>query len=197
MLICCKALVSLLVVLNGTVLIQQLSDYMAMSWLFNPILDFAASVLLLPLIYLGDQRKHRSSTVIVVYLFTSLVLDILHLLFPENSRTSAGYSAENFTLICLKCAICFSEDSSKEKFFIEKQQSLSAEECKGIINRSFLWWLRGLFATAATRTIMAEDVYELPEDMRSCTLASRLAQTWKKRSKCCRPPLIVIIDGIC
>jgi hypothetical protein len=183
MLMCNKVLIFLLVALNAAFLIQQLSNHVAIPWLFSQVLNVAASVTLLPLTYLEDQRKQRPSAAIVTYIFTSLVLDTLKLLFLEYDQTLALYLAQNIALIGLKSAICILEDFNKKNFFIERQQSRSPEECKGIINRSFLWWLRGLFTAAASRKIMPEDVYDLLEKMRSSTLASRLAKTWRKRSK--------------
>jgi ATP-binding cassette subfamily C (CFTR/MRP) protein 1 len=146
-------------------------------------IDLSASIVLLPLIYLGDDRQIRPSTSIVLYLLSSALVLILSLWTRTRNDVLDSHFAVYTFLIAVQLALLILENASKEKYFAQKYQSVPHDDYKGIIDRTFFWWLKDLFVTATTRRLNEKDFFPLSEDLKSTALGSRISESWNKRSK--------------
>jgi ATP-binding cassette subfamily C (CFTR/MRP) protein 1 len=148
-------------------------------------LGLAASIVVLPQIYLEDQRTLRPSTILVLYFFASLLLDLWDLwtVWPIHSRNQS-YVIERTLLACTKTLLLILESAGKDKYFPSKYKDLPPESFSGIVNRTLFWWLNPLFFVSTKRRISTDDLYKLDEELDSKLLGRRLLEAWSERGMC-------------
>jgi len=173
----------LLVLINTIILLRSILDHIVWTTILIATLNLAASLAMLPLSYLEDERNFRPSSLLVFYLIVS-VLDDGTKLWDTTIWMSSRFSiVKSILLVCIKLALCGLESQSKETCFIQQHQDISPEAYKGLINRTFFWWLNDLLFTAVNRRISLDDVYGLDEELKSKPLNLRAERCWEARSK--------------
>jgi hypothetical protein len=177
-----KAFISLLISLNVVILVQSLS-HITSSTLITIILDLAASIVVLPLSYLEDQRQLRPSSVLPIYFTTSLLLDLSRLWVLMTRPNPPSLYTPFVILLVVKGLLCGLENLSKETHFIQGYQDVPPEAYKGLINRTLFWWLKDLFITGVSRRITFDDMYPLDGELKSEALGSRMQRFWDERCK--------------
>ncbi|KAF2670819.1 putative multidrug resistance protein [Microthyrium microscopicum] len=146
------------------------------------VLNLVASLAILPLSYLEDERELRPSSTLTLYLVASVLIDV----FASWVSTSHDFAETSAILIpgvALKVALLIVENRSKRKYFVQKYRDVCPEEFSGLINRSLFWWLKDLLLKATQRRLTPDDTYELDESLKRGDLSHRIKKSWSKRSK--------------
>jgi hypothetical protein len=131
--------------------------------------------------YLADTRQVRPSTAITLYYIASILLNITFLWSLKTIPDSRNESITYIALICSQIILCTLENRSKENYFVDGNDWTSPESTKGILNRTFFWWMKDLFIKAASGRIASKDMFNLSPEMQSSSLSTRIIQMWVKR----------------
>ncbi|KAH7319081.1 putative ATP-binding cassette transporter [Rhexocercosporidium sp. MPI-PUGE-AT-0058] len=113
--------------------------------------------------YLEHVRSIKPSSVLTVFLLLSILLDLpqartLYLQHDKNA-IAALFSA----IIGLKLVLLLLEVQNKRSYLRNPYKSLGREPTSGILNRSFFWWINGLFVTGYRGLITFDDLESLDE----------------------------------
>jgi hypothetical protein len=114
---------------------------------------------------------------------TSLSLDTSQLWILTTRTNPPNLDVPLVILVFVKVVLCGLENLSKESHFIQGYQDVPPEAYKGLINRTFFWWLKDLFVAAVGRRITSDDMYALDEELKSNALGSRMERSWDGRCK--------------
>jgi hypothetical protein len=147
-------------------------------------LNLAVAVELLALTWVEDARSVRPSSLLNVYLVSTLFFDAvqartLYLRSPRNSALVAVFTL----VIAAKTILLFLEARRKTKYFTPPYKGLPPESTSGIINRSFLWWANELFRTGFRSLLTSDKLYVLDDKLASAPLGATIAEAWQKRTK--------------
>lgn len=175
-------------------------------------LNLVAALELLALTWIEDARSVRPSSLLNIYLifttfFDAVQVRTLYLHSPANSAVSAVFAST----IAGKTVLLFLEGWRKTAYLMPRYKNLPPESTSGIINRSFLWWVNGLFYSGLRSVLTLDDLYVLDGKLASASLHAAIAQAWGRRKKperhfefpwaACRalwrPLLLVIFPRLC
>ncbi|KAH8879372.1 ABC transporter [Thozetella sp. PMI_491] len=145
--------------------------------------NLLVAIQLAALSWLEDSRSVRPSTLLTLYLFSTIILDLAQarsLWLLGNDNTLAGLFSAN---LAVKLALLILEAQQKRDYLKQPYQNLSPESTSGIISRSFLFWINVLFQRGFRTSISSEDLFPLDEDLSSEKLKARLQDAWNKRQQ--------------
>ena len=133
--------------------------------------------------YLEHVRSIKPSSVLTVFLLLSTLLDLpqartLYLQHDHNA-IAALFSA----IIGLKLVLLLVEVQNKRSHLRNPYKSLGREPTSGILNRSFFWWINGLFVTGYRGLITFNDLESLDESLASKSLGYRMQRIWESRGQ--------------
>jgi ATP-binding cassette subfamily C (CFTR/MRP) protein 1 len=157
------------------------------------ILDLVTSSLICGLSHLEHSRSVRPSSLLSGYLLLSPLLDcaqlrtlfILGKISPMAILFAASWG--------LKLVMLVVESQEKTSCLKTEYQSLPPELTSGIINRSLLWWLNGLFKTGHRGKITESDLFELDPALTAEHLGSNLQDAWDRRSMLCQTLSTILV----
>jgi ATP-binding cassette, subfamily C (CFTR/MRP), member 1 len=144
-------------------------------------LNLAGAVIVIFWSYLADVRQVRPSTTITLYYIASILLNITFLWSLKTIQDFWKESTTYIALICSQVILCTLENRSKENYFVNGHDWIPPESTKGILNRTFFWWMKDLFIKAANGRITSKDMFNLSPEMQSSSLSTRIIQSWGKR----------------
>lgn len=143
-------------------------------------LGIADAVAVTFLTYLEHNRSVRPSSTLCVYLLFSSLFDAAHCrtlwLLDDVQPLATIFSA----LLAIKVTLLLLEGQNKHALLHDKGQSLGPEATSGIISRSLLWWLNGLFFIGYRTTLSTESLYSLDPELRSQMLLHRMQVNWPR-----------------
>lgn len=147
-------------------------------------LNLVVAVELLALTWIEDSRSVRPSSLINVYLVSTLFFDAvqartLFLRTPTNSALAAVFTSA----IAVKAILLFLEARRKTAFLAPPYKGLPPESTSGIINRSFLWWVNDLFRSGLRSLLTSDKLYILDDKLASAPLGATIADTWQRRRR--------------
>jgi len=90
-------------------------------------------------------------------------------------------------LLVSKFVLLLLESSEKRTYLNPEYQNLPLETTSGIINRSFLWWINGLFVQGSRRLLSLKDLLDLDEVLTAERVSGRLREAWELRCKFGQP----------
>ncbi|RDW69795.1 hypothetical protein BP6252_08815 [Coleophoma cylindrospora] len=131
--------------------------------------------------YLEHQRSVRPSTLLCSYLIATLLLDIPQL---RSMVKTGAYENRSILLLVLtvswfiKFLLLVLESQSKRTILKPSYRKLSPESTSGILNRSFMWWLNGLFLQDSKRLLTESMLYNLDEELATQASGDRLQKAW-------------------
>jgi hypothetical protein len=153
-------------------------------YILSPILCFGSSILLRVLSSVQHEFAVRPSSIILVYLLATGLIDIVvtwRLLL--NSGDITGFAGYNLiAIMATKLVLFLLENQSKEPFLMHQYQGLSPESYSGLLNRSFLGWLNSLILNTSKRRLSTSDLFGLDDNLKSDNLRLRMGKCWKERS---------------
>jgi hypothetical protein len=142
--------------------------------------NLAAAIAIVPLSYLEHSRSVRPSAVLEVYLVFSSLFELPHVrtLFLIDSGSSLGSIL--LADICCKVALLALEGQRKTSYLRLQYQPLSPESLSGIIDRSLLWWLNGVFSAQYLDFL---DQYQLDPALATEKVGKKLQNAWDQRGE--------------
>lgn len=154
-------------------------SFQAMGIVLVAILNLAAGISIVPLSYIEHSRSVRPSAVLEVYLIISTLLDLrqVRTVFPIEPKSHI--SAVLLTDICCKVALLALEARGKTSYLRAQYQTLSPESLSGVINSSFLWWLKGIFSA---QYLDFFDRYHLDPALATESAGKEMQTAWGERS---------------
>ena len=144
-------------------------------------LNLAVALEVIVLSYLEHYRSIKPSSVLNFYLLATIPLDAIQLrtVYMQDNRALIG--PRLLAMIASKIALLMLEAQEKRSSLKISYQGLSPESTSGILNRSFLWWLNGLFIEGSRRLILLQDLYGLDPPLATNPLGRKMQIKWDQR----------------
>lgn len=163
-------------------------------WVLQPVLRTWSAILaasfalanagfLCLLSYSEHARNVRPSTLMILYLLFSTIMDIVrcrtiwlsspHLILPRVFTTS----------VVLKALLLVSESREKARYLPMSIWKQRPEETSSILNRGVFYWLNRLMIRGSRNILRVEDLYELNDEMTSEQLGRIFLSNWDQTDK--------------
>lgn len=137
-----------------------------------------ASLSLCVLSFFEHGRSITPSTVLMIYLFASIICQPLEL--------QQNWSA-NLSTFCiglgLKLVLLVTESRSKSSYLRKPYSELPPEQTCNSINRAFLFWINTLIMLGNSKALAQSDLPHLDDGLRSRQLRERMEESWFQASK--------------
>lgn len=147
----------------------------------SAILSFIDALAIYQLSHVEHTRSVRPSTLLNMYLLTSLVFDIPQartlFLRPGSGPIAAVFTAS----ICTKLMLLTLEAQNKQKHLKHPYRDYPPEAISGIWNRTFFWWLNSLFLKGFRKLLSVEDLYSTDPGLSSEMLRDQMQSAWNRR----------------
>lgn len=131
--------------------------------------------------YAEHDRAVRPSTLLGVYLFSTLLFDIVQartLWLQQYNRSIAILVTVS---VLFKLALLVVESVEKGTILLPKYAAISSPEATaGIFNRLFFLWLNGLFRRGFSGQLAVDDLHILDKHLSSEYLEHVLQSAWTK-----------------
>ena len=145
------------------------------------VLTFAASLVLPLLSYAEHDRSVRPSTLLNVYLFTTLLFDAAHARTLWLRGTSHSIAVVTVVTVVIKIGLLLLEMVEKRRILLPKHAAMSPPEASaGLFNRLFFVWLNGLFRRGFSSYLTVDDLHILDKHLSSQYLEHVLRSAWSK-----------------
>ena len=140
--------------------------------------SFVASIVLPIVSYLEHERTIRPSSLLNVYLFSTLLPDITRartLWLQQYNHTTAIVMTVG---VVVKAMLLLLEMLEKHDILAPTLEVSPPEATAGIFNKFFFWWLNSLFREGFSRTLAVEDLFILDKHLKSRYLETILQSAW-------------------
>ena len=145
------------------------------------VLALAAGIVLPLLSYAEHQRTLRPSSLLGVYLFSTLLFDIARartLWLQGYNRTIAVVTTAS---VVVKLELFLLESVEKRRILLPEYIATSPPEATaGLFNRLFFIWLNGLFRLGFSKYLKIDDLFILDKHLSSEYLENILHSAWIK-----------------
>ncbi|KAF2811591.1 putative multidrug resistance protein [Mytilinidion resinicola] len=172
----------------------------------SAVLSFVCALAIYPLSYLEQTRSIHPSTLLEIYLLSSLVLGIPQartLFLRHDDLSIAGVFVAGIGAMLLLWTL---ESRNKTKSLKDPYREYPPEATRGVWSRTFFLWLNSLFVTGLKRLLSMNDIWKLPPSMSSERLRDDMQRSWDQRPiperrrslvwasiKCLRWPLLSVV----
>ena len=145
------------------------------------VLALVDAVAIYHLSYVEHVRSVHNSTLLLIYIFLSLLLDIpqARTLFLQRYNAIGGIFV---VAMAIKLLLLIVEGMSKTKLLALKYKDYPPETTSGIFSRTFLWWVNPLFVIGFKGLFGLKDLFNLDPAMSSEMLGERAQKAWESRS---------------
>ncbi|RYP83764.1 hypothetical protein DL769_001296 [Monosporascus sp. CRB-8-3] len=154
-------------------------------------LVFIASLGLCPLSWLEHERTIRPSFLLSVYLFLSILLDVVRArtlwMLDPHAVTPALLTAS----LAVRAVMFVLESTEKRGILISPYKDYSVEMTSSSVSRSVFFWLTSLFLSGYEKVLAMEDLYPLDTRMHSAPLHQALVTKWAQVSNKAAPGALV------
>lgn len=151
------------------------------TWLLpSATINVVVSIQLVVLSWVEDARSIRPSSMLSSYLVVTLILDIADCWILWLRRIDDTNLAISTAFMVVKLVMLFLESLSKTCYLYDIDH-LSPEATSGLLSRSFLWWMNGLFRQGLRSTLTLDDLYPLDEHLASAALSINIQEAWARR----------------
>jgi ABC-type multidrug transport system fused ATPase/permease subunit len=195
------AFLSAFVALNMTLLIL---------WAIKPVvstkasvpaacLDFVAAGALFVLSFYEHTRSVAPSTIIAIYLFVTLPLDIARvrtLFLLDDVSPTKNIAAVSATSVVVKLGILLFEAANKRHILLDSYRHLPLESTSGPYSRVLLWWINPLLRRGYRSFFQVEDLDGIDDSLSSAVLGAKFQQRWKTANKDRKFALLVTVFSV-
>lgn len=149
------------------------------------VLNVLCTVLVVVLVVVENRRTIRPSSVLILYLLSTLIVDAILL----RTLLLQGHELLTVSLlpasIACKAILLFLEHLPRT--FPEKtKHEYSPEELSGILGRVVFWYMNPLLRLGNKKILALDDLYPLNHEFRSESLELSIEAIWKG----CKSPLL-------
>ena len=124
-------------------------------------------------------RSRRPSTLLTLYLFLSLVFDVVQArtlwLIHYNALTAGTFTMATV----IKAGVLLLESKEKTLLIDMDYKDTSPEETNSFFNRAFIYWVNGLISKGYRRVLMLGDLYQLDEELAAESLYKNFWIAWE------------------
>lgn len=143
------------------------------------IINTAVSVFFVYLSHLEHIRALRPSTILCLFLGTTLIFDLPRLrtlsFLPHNGTITTLFAVGLIT----KAVILVLESKEKRALLKKGYENSSIETTAGVFNRSLFWWLNGLLQKGSKTTLTIDSLPTLDDELKEAANARSLSEKWK------------------
>ncbi|KAJ5817100.1 P-loop containing nucleoside triphosphate hydrolase protein [Penicillium robsamsonii] len=144
-------------------------------------INLAVAVQIVILSWVEDERSVRPSSLLAIYLLSTLLFDIVQTRTLWLSHRNTLITSLFTVSVAVKTAMVFFESLGKREHLIGSYQDLPPESTSGIFNRSFMWWLNRLFLKGFRSLLTNEDLDHLDGPLESAGTARKALRAWVLR----------------
>lgn len=165
------------------------STYRTSASLAAAILSLVTTVGLGLLSYTEHVRTVRPSSLLSVFLFTTLLFEIARArtlwLLSELDSNQNQFIAYVFTAsVAIKAIILVAEAAEKRHFLKPKYRAFPPESTSSLYSRYFFWWLNPLFFLGFKRVLYVDqDLYTLDKHLEADYCHGRVHAAWTSAAK--------------
>ncbi|KAJ5802794.1 multidrug resistance-associated protein [Penicillium pulvis] len=147
--------------------------------------NLAVAMVILVLSWMEDERSVRPSSLLAIYLFFTLLFDIVQTRTLWLARGRAGSLIPSlFTAsVAIKTWMLLLESLGKRKYLTGTYRGLPLERTSGILDRSLKWWLNRLFHAGFRSLLTVSDLNVLDKPLESAGAARKTQRAWVQRQR--------------
>ena len=126
------------------------------------------------------RRSTKPSSLILIYILSSLLCDLIQLTVP-SLRSLPAHKRLGLTLqLTAKAIVLCTELPGKEPDLFQEWRGLPPEETASIFNRSFMWWMNTILARGYRNTLINDELPEIDHALSSAVLRERILRIWSQ-----------------
>ncbi|KAF7515463.1 hypothetical protein G7054_g14560 [Neopestalotiopsis clavispora] len=158
-------------------------SFVTKSQLAAAVLVFVNGLLLLLVSHAEHTRSVSPSTIINVYLLSTLLFDCVNirtLWLLGNVEVLARLST---SAAAIKAVVLAAEAWEKRSILLSQYRELSPEVTSGILNRTVFWWLNPLMKAGFGRSLTDQDLFPIHESLEATRLLGKSQHAWESANK--------------
>lgn len=167
-----------LLLLTSTILAPEGSST---AYLANACLSLAAACVLCPLSFLEHTNSVRPSSLILLYLASSVIGHAIQLSLFGYQQPNPGNLGLELTQICVELVLLVSESKGKGTILKSQYEALSSEELSSIFGRTFFWWINPILQEGHGKILDHADLPNVDSKLSSESLRRKILLSWGQR----------------
>ncbi|KAG5781755.1 hypothetical protein H9Q73_004573 [Fusarium xylarioides] len=173
-------------VFDFTILFEQSILSLLPTAIAEPVLGLIESLALAVLSFFEHRSSRKPSKLIGAFLVITIILDIalVRTFWIRSMRSIAGVFTASFVI---KTILLTLEETPK-KLLGEKEKI--HETSSGVVNRSFFWWLNGLFLQGHRMILETEDLQAIDSKLDTDYVSAPLKKQWERARNSGQPSLL-------
>lgn len=144
------------------------------------MLSFLASLAILLLSWLQHTRAVRPSSLLGVYLVSSLAFDVVQCRTLYSRHEHALILGLFAASIGTKILLLIVESRSNRSYLRAPYTAYSPESLSGIFNRSLFWWTNPILVTGFRKLLTFDDLSKSDHSLLSKPLCESIQRSWMK-----------------
>ncbi|RBR06336.1 hypothetical protein FVER53590_07622 [Fusarium verticillioides] len=152
----------------------------------EPVLGLIESFALAALSFVEHRNSRKPSKLLGGFLVITIILDIalVRTLWIRSMRSIAGVFTASFVI---KTILLILEEAPKTLLGEKKK---IRETSSGVVNRSFFWWLNGLFLQGHRTILETEDLQAIDSKFDTDHVSAPLEKQWERARNSGQPNLL-------
>ncbi|KAG6987534.1 ABC transporter atnG [Fusarium oxysporum f. sp. conglutinans] len=152
----------------------------------EPVLGLIESFALAALSFVEHRNSKKPSKLIGTFLVVDIILDIalVRTFWIRSMRTIAAVFTASFVI---KTILLILEETPKS--LLDEKEKIH-ETSSGVVNRSFFWWLNGLFLQGHRTILETEDLQAIDSKFDTDHVSAPLEKQWERARNSGQPSLL-------
>ncbi|RKK32611.1 hypothetical protein BFJ67_g14663, partial [Fusarium oxysporum f. sp. cepae] len=152
----------------------------------EPVLGLIESFALAALSFVEHRNSKKPSKLIGTFLVITIILDIalVRTFWIRSMRTIAAVFTASFVI---KTILLILEETPKS--LLNEKEKIH-ETSSGVVNRSFFWWLNGLFLQGHRTILETEDLQAIDSKFDTDHVSAPLEKQWERARNSGQPSLL-------
>ncbi|RKK67240.1 hypothetical protein BFJ69_g14663 [Fusarium oxysporum] len=152
----------------------------------EPVLGLIESFALAALSFVEHRHSKKPSKLIGTFLVVTIILDIalIRTFWIRSMRTIAAVFTASFVI---KTILLILEETPKS--LLDEKEKIH-ETSSGVVNRSFFWWLNGLFLQGHRTILETEDLQAIDSKFDTDHVSALLEKQWEQARNSGQPSLL-------
>lgn len=156
------------------------------------VLTIVCYIVLMLVSFFEHTRSIRPSTILVVYIGLSLLLDIAQVRTLFLIPQLGAIPQVSLSRFVVKFIILILETFEKRRMILPGWKTSSPEATGSVINRSLFIWLNKLLAKGFRTVLMVDSLPQLDNEILSASAPNALMTKWRQgRSNLTKVPLVI------
>ncbi|MCJ1354151.1 MAG: hypothetical protein MMC33_004138 [Icmadophila ericetorum] len=143
------------------------------------VLSFINTLFIAWLSYTEHFKSLRPSILLGIYLFSSLLFDVVIAVTLQDSLRGTPIQALFVGTLVVKAGILVLESWDKGSYILDTKSQYSPEETVSIFNLAVFYWVNGLIRKGSHKVLLQEDLCPLDTKLRSEMLYKKFWIAWE------------------